>query len=159
MDMEISKTHGLASALTAVACVMLAAGCAAEPLATEVPEGEVAWSTGRAAALYVINASGWTLIPSPCKVHDKADLIAYVHRGHFQKALIGLGQHDLYVRNAFPSDRPDISLDAEGGASYYLEIAYSPLRSWAFPFAGNPLFVGMITAEEAQPLMRKMSSE
>lgn len=155
----IAATLGMLTGLTmfppsataqAVASSPAEAGGASQP-------AQVVESTGQA-ILYVINDSGPTLIPSNQDVTDNGTPIASLPRQTYIQLNIAAGHHEFRFK-AFPSGRRVALLDAKAGDTYYLLVAYSPGRSWALPFGGDPMTIRLIDAQDADPLMKAMKPQ
>ncbi|BAK77528.1 hypothetical protein NH8B_2730 [Pseudogulbenkiania sp. NH8B] len=122
-------------------------------VSTETPPAskEVAES----ATLVVMNISGPTLVSNNQDITDNGSEIASLPRLTYKTLPIGAGHHEFRFK-AFPQGKRVATLEAESGKTYYLEVGYSPGRSWAFPFAGDPMTIKIIGQDEAFALMKEM---
>ena len=121
-------------------------GCAPAP-SPDVPIQE------GMAELYLLNDSGWTLIPLHEDVIDNGNQIASLPRLRYVRIFITPGRHVL---------RPGpvtlgITLDAAPGGTYYVAVAYKSGAPWAFPYAGNPLVIKQVSAHEGRGLIEEMT--
>lgn len=108
--------------------------------------------------LYVINDSGPTLFSSNQDVTDNGTPIASLPRQTYTRLDIAAGHHEFRFK-AFPSGKRVATLDAKPGGTYYLLVAYSPGRSWALPFGGDPMTIRLIDEQDAAPLMKVMKPQ
>jgi hypothetical protein len=143
------RTH---MALRAVLGAVVICACGAQPTTTATPAqfppaGPYEEIPGGKAELYVFNASGWTLIQSNYTVKDSGQRIASLPRGTYKRLLIEPGAHEL---NAVERS---VKFEALERYRYYFVVAYSPEKSWAFPFAGSPMFVGFVPEEKGRELL------
>ena len=116
------------------------------PAAEEVAES---------ATLVVMNISGPTLVSSNQEITDNGSEIASLPRRTYKTLPIGAGHHEFRFK-AFPQGKRVATLEAESGKTYYLVVGYSPGRSWAFPFGGDPMTIKIVGQDEALPLMKEM---
>lgn len=137
---------------TLAACTTVLLGCAiapsgppGPPVLRETPEGS--------AEVYIFNDSGWTLIPSNQDVMTSGELIASLPRGTYTRVFVRPGAHELQLHNR------RLKLDTAEGQTYYVVVGYRPERSWAFPFAGDPVVIKQISQEEARGLMGEMKPQ
>ncbi len=94
------------------------------PSAPQIAEG--------LARLYVLNISGWTLIPSNRDIIDNGKPLVSLPRLTYMIVSIPPGVHDLRTSGR------KLVLNAEEGKTYFVVAGYRPERSWAFPLAGIP---------------------
>ena len=116
----------------------------------------LAVSTSAKADVYLFNDSGRTLIPNDQVVTDNGRMVASLPRQTYVKLELAPGTHLLKPKPALWKQQ--VSLDVVPGRDYYVVVAYKPERSWAVPFAGAPLVLREITAEEAAPLLRELKA-
>ena len=140
---------------SALACVMLLAGCATQPPApapTPPPAAD-------AAELYIFNDSGWTLMPGNQTVTDNGQAIASLPRHTYARVSIARGPHVLRPEPFLW--KQEVILNAEPARSYYVVVAYNPERSLGLGLgvAGAPLVLAQLTAEQAAPLLKEMSRQ
>jgi hypothetical protein len=139
---------------TRFACALL--GALALAAAVAEPAGNVpdAAPAGPApCTLYVFNISGPTLIPSNQAVAERDQVLVSLPRLTWARLSIAPGAHDLY---AHPFKGRHVAFDAPGGGTLYLVIGYRPEKSWAFPLAGDPLAIRLISEADAQPLLQQL---
>ena len=115
-------------------------------------------SDKEAAELVILNISGATLIPSNLNITDNGSLVVSLPRETYTRILISPGYHEFRFAE-FPKGPRVAKLDAMVGKTYYLVAGYSPVRSWAFPFAGDPMAINVVTEEEARKLMEDMKAQ
>jgi hypothetical protein len=115
-------------------------------------------SPGESAELLVLNVSGPTLFASNLNVTDNGVLVASLPRLTYRSRLIAPGAHEFRFKE-FPGGSRFAKLEAERGKTYFLVVGYSPGRSTAFPFGGDPMTIRIVTEEEARPLMKDMMPE
>lgn len=109
---------------------------------------------GETGLLYIFNDSGPTLIPGKQVVTDNGARLVSLPRRTYAMVRLAPGPHLLKPNP--PLWKQQVQLSVVAGSSYYVVIAYRPERSWALPFAGTPLVLKEITAEQAAPLLAKM---
>lgn len=107
------------------------------------------------ASLYVLNNSGATLIASDLNITDNGQPLTSLPRGHYRQLPLAAGEHEFRFRE-FPQGPRVARLSAVAGGRYYLLVAYSPGKSWLFPFGGDPLAIRLLPAEEAEKLLREL---
>ncbi|MEQ6292468.1 hypothetical protein ACFPAG_17845 [Vogesella sp. GCM10023246] len=107
------------------------------------------------AMLYVLNNSGATLIASDMNITDNGQPLTSLPRGHYRQLPLAAGEHEFRFRE-FPQGSRVAKLSAAPGGSYYLLVAYSPGKSWLFPFGGDPVSIRLLPAEEAEKLLREL---
>jgi hypothetical protein len=110
------------------------------------------------ADLYIINISGWTLIPGNQEITDNGLVVADLPRETYKRIYISSGLHEFRFA-PFPQGRRFAKLDAQDGRTYYLVVGYNPGRSWAFPLAGDPMVIKLVAEEVAKNLMKEMKPE
>jgi hypothetical protein len=66
------------------------------------------------------------------------------------------GAHHLHPQY---SRKPEVTITAEAGQTYYVVIAYKPTRSWAAPVAGSPVLLKELSEREAGELMKEMKPQ
>ena len=131
--------------------VLLVSGCASEAPKVVGPAG-VAPSNDAVARIYVFNISGPTLISQNQKIVDNGSVLVSLPRNTYKIVTVSAGNHVLgfqYRKN------PTVNINAVKGGSYYIVAGYNPLKSWAFPIAGDPLVIQQISKEEAQALIEQ----
>jgi hypothetical protein len=117
------------------------------PAAEELPTGDVA-------GLYIFNTSGWTLIPEDQPVLDNGKDMVSLPRNTYAKIMIAAGEHTL----GFPErQKPNLTLDAAKGETYYVLVAYTPQSSWAFHYFTDPIIIKQISEAEAIALMKELA--
>ncbi|ARU32464.1 hypothetical protein CAP31_12705 [Sulfuriferula sp. AH1] len=136
---------------------LLLAGCASAPENQAAAPARTSASAGEA-KLYVLNISGPTLFASNQEITDNGVRIASLPRGTYTSLNIAAGTHEFQFA-AFPKGNRVAKLDAAKGKTYYLAAGYSPSRSWAFPFAGDPVTITLIKEGEAIDLMKEMKPQ
>jgi hypothetical protein len=109
------------------------------------------------ADLYVFNDSGPTLIPSNQVVTDNGAKLVSLSRQAYAKLQLEPGPHLL--KPDPPLWKQQVLLNAVAGKSYFVVVAYKPVRSWAFPLGGAPLILHEITQEQAAPLLKEMKAQ
>lgn len=107
------------------------------------------------AMLYVLNNSGATLMASDMNVTDNGQPLVSLPRGHYRQLPLAAGEHEFRFRE-FPQGSRVAKLSAVAGSTYYLLVAYSPGKSWLFPFGGDPVSIRLLPAEEAEKLLREL---
>jgi hypothetical protein len=103
--------------------------------------------------VYIFNVSGWTLIPSNQDVTTSGELIASLPRGTYTRVFVRPGAHEFRLHGR------RLKLEAVEGQTYHVVVGYKPERSWAFPFAGDPVVITQIPQEEARGLMGEMKPQ
>lgn len=143
----------------AALCVaaLLVTGCAGAPETRTATPAQTSASAGEA-TLYVLNISGPTLFASNQEITDNGVKIASLPRGTYTSLNIAAGMHEFRFA-AFPKGNRVAKLDAAKGKTYYLAAGYSPSRSWAFPFAGDPVTITLIKEDDAIDLMKEMKPQ
>ena len=139
----------------ALCVVLLLASCATPSSTTTVTHAAPSVSAHELAQLYIINVSGPTLFESNQKITDNGEVIASLPRGMYKRMNITEGKHEFRFA-AFPDGNRVAKLEAVRGNTYYLAAGYSPSRSWAFPFAGDPMTIKLITEGDAVDLLKEM---
>jgi hypothetical protein len=148
-------------------CVFLSAfllvSCGSTPpTATEKPgassQAAPAERTSESADLFVLNVSGATLFSSNQDITDNGSLIVSLPRGTYTSVRIAPGPHEFRFK-AFPKGPRVATMNAETNRTYYLVVGYSPSRSWAFPFGGDPMTIKLVTEEDARNLMKEMKPQ
>jgi hypothetical protein len=114
-------------------------------------------TSSMSARVVIFNDSGRTLVPTKLKVTDNGQPLVSLARQTYVSVALPAGSHQL---------RPDpfvwkqeVALDLQPGTTRYVVIAYNPTRSWSMPFAGAPLLMKEITADEAAPLLKEMKEQ
>ena len=134
----------------------------APPIITEqqgaVPQEASSEILAESTKLFVLNVSGATLIPSNQNITDNGLLIVSLPRGTYKSIRIAPGSHEFRFKGS-PKGPRVARLYAKKGSTYYLVVGYSPERSWAFPFAGDPMTIKLVTEDEARMLMKDMRPE
>ncbi len=105
-----------------------------------------------ACEVYVFNISGWTLIPSDQELIDNGKSLVSLPRQTYKKTSIPAGVHELMLHGR------KLVLQAEAGKTYYIAMGYRPERSWAFPIGPDPVFIKVISEEEARPLLQQLKA-
>lgn len=147
MNSRLHFTAMCVAALLLSGCAGAPENPAAAPVRTSASAG---WAT-----LYVLNISGPTLFASNQEITDNGVRIASLPRGTYTSLHIAAGAHEFRFA-AFPKGKRVAKLNAAQGRTYYLAAGYSPSRSWAFPFAGDPVTITLIQEGEAMDLMKEM---
>jgi hypothetical protein len=108
---------------------------------------------GDGAALYILNLSGWTLIPQQQVVLDNGQELVSLPRNTFARIIIPAGSHEI----GFPyRKQPTLNLDAVKGEAYYLKVAHEARTSWAYSIEGDPIELKQLTEGEAKILLEKL---
>ena len=125
---------------------------------TVAAEQSASLKENTSALLVILNNSGATLMSSNQEVTDNGKEIASLPRSVYKKVLIEAGAHEFRFK-AFPGGKRVANLIAEPGTTYYLLVAYSPGRSWGFPFGGDPMTIKLIPEAEALTLLKEMKEQ